>query len=264
MKTIINLLFIALPIWGLAQKNHDMRPVKNTMESPNCFVVNLNYDTRRSQEINATGFFISPRHILTNAHVLRHAKNLVAVPGANGLDSERGGLVAPFGLVKISRQQIRLPKGFIFWGWLRKTLKRRHLDYGLIVLPDDSLARKICNCPLPSVPFELLAWAQFPGDSLAVRLAGYASPKKGKATPPIPRRSQWSSSGTIFKKHYSRRRKTLFYKLDSFPGNSGSPVWIDAAHSKKVIALHGYGHLGITIHPRMIADLNAWGVPLRE
>lgn len=75
--------------------------------------------------------------------------------------------------------------------------------------------------------------------------------------------AQWSSSGTIFKKHYSRRTKTLSYGLNTFGGNSGSPVWIDDVHSKKVIALHGYGHLGITIHPRMIADLRAWGVPLR-
>jgi V8-like Glu-specific endopeptidase len=261
-------LMLYLPFTSFGQEkkmiSHTFRQVENTAEAPFGYIVNLNYNAFCRRDVNATGFFISPRHILTNAHVVRHARNLSVYPGANSFDTNK--VVTPFGFESVLKNQIHIPKKFIYIGYVRKLLNRRQWDYALITLPDDSMARRICECPNPEIPFELLPWQQFDKDSTQVVLAGY--PISDQAEPRIFKRSQQYDNRMLKKSKLSNRQaNTISYWENgkkTFGGSSGSPVWIQTNEAKKkVIALHGYSSAGIVIHGDMYKDLLRWGVPLR-
>lgn len=260
-------LVLCQPCTCFGQKkeiSHTFRQVENTAEAPFGYIVNLNYNVFCRRDVNATGFFISPRHILTNAHVVRHARNLSVYPGANSFDTNK--VVTPFGFESVLKNQIHIPKKFIYIGYVRKLLNRRQWDYALITLPDDSLARRICGCPNPEIPFELLPWQEFDEDSIQVVLAGY--PISNQAEPHIFERSQQYDNRMLKRNKLSNRQtNTISYWENgkkTFGGSSGSPVWIQTNDAKKkVIALHGYSSAGIVIHEVMYKDLLCWGVPLR-
>lgn len=259
-------LMAYLPYIGFSQsepKKHTFKQVGNTAEAPFSFVVNLNYDVPGETSINATGFFISPRHILTNAHVVSRAKNLRIYPGATV--SATGDFVSPFGFEAISKDQISIPEKFIYFGYLRRQLKRQQWDYALITLPDDSMAKKICACSDPQIPFELLPWLQLRDSSVQAVLVGY--PISKKAEPQLLERRQQYDTRTIYRNKLDKNTPNIISYNEpgkaTFGGDSGAPIWIDTTDArKKVIILHGYTSAGIVIHADMYKDLLKWGVPL--
>lgn len=162
-----------------------------------------------------TGWFISPRTIMTAGHVVFSnrsqgwAKSIQVIPGMN----ERH---RPFGTASSSSfRSVR--------GWTEKG--RPEFDYGCIILPKSQ--------PLGATVgyFGFAALGKDQLKDLLVNNAGYPA-DKGVGT-------QWYTAGRVTQV----RKNRLEYMIDTFGGNSGSPVWKYSRqeNSRQVVGIHNYG-----------------------
>lgn len=175
-----------------------------------CQLIITRRDGRRSR---CTGWFISPRTVMTAGHcVFSHTgggwvRSIEVIPGMNGN-------LRPFGSAAgTSFRSVT--------GWTQKR-KPSH-DYGCIILPK--------NAPLGS----RTGWwgfAALSNNSLRNLLAnnsGYPGDK--------PFGTQWYNAGRITR--VTNRR--LFYMLDTAGGQSGSPTWRYSGGKRHAIGVHAYG-----------------------
>ncbi|MGB1217509.1 MAG: trypsin-like serine peptidase, partial [Saprospiraceae bacterium] len=114
--------------------------VKNTLLSPWKFICKLitlrTHGGTREDYTEATGFFVSPRCVLTCAHALYDRGWVDKVEVIPGLISEgRNKNILPYG--KMAAERFRILKGY------RDDAMRAHFDVGAIILEDDSLFRRI-------------------------------------------------------------------------------------------------------------------------
>ena len=169
-------------------------------------------DGRRSR---CTGWFISPRTVMTSGHCLYShsaggwARSIEVVPGMDGSRRPYGSQVSrAFRSVK---------------GWVNS--RKSDYDYGAIILP---------RCTFKSLGY--YGFASLPKGSLKnllVNNTGYAGDK--------PFGTQWYNAGRI-QKVTSRK---LYYMIDTFGGHSGSCVWllkkVGGRWQRYAVGVHGYG-----------------------
>jgi glutamyl endopeptidase len=186
--------------------------VTNTLLFPFRFICNLEY---RGEPI-CSGTLIGPRTVLTAGHCLHgmEPKLLRVIPGRNGFAEPLGASVA---------SAFHIPSG---WAPATKT------DYGIINLKDpigtrvgfwsrtyrrlrgDGSGTSISASPLPLA-----------AGTLKVNVSGYPSDK-------CIRRSAASKQlcGALQLRAYDKTVRLadglLTYLDDTFPGHSGSPVWV--------------------------------------
>lgn len=171
-----------------------------------------------SAEGRATAFVVSPYAALTNGHVVwndrsrEFSRNLEVAPG----QFESGGRVFfPYG----RRTAVRLATNP---GWVA-TAKIQY-DYGAAFFDQPFTGLST---------FMPLAFDVKPAVGAEVRVAGYPGAVRGAATV-----SQWLDADKVV----SVLGRLLRYKVDTSPGNSGSPVWqVLGGGQVRAIAVHSTG-----------------------
>ena len=190
----------------------DRVKVANTTSVPWRMICQLIITTANGSKSRCTGWFIGPRTVMTAGHcVYSHSnggwvKEIEVIPGMNGTTKPYGSQIGTtFRSVN---------------GWTKNS-KVTH-DYGCIILPDDTLGRRVGWFGFASLSDSSLK-------NLLVNNSGYAGDK--------PFGTQWFNAGRISKIEARR----LHYMLDTFGGQSGSPTWRFRDGKRHAIGIHAYG-----------------------
>lgn len=183
---------------------------------------------------SGTGWFIGPRTLATAGHcVYLHgaggwARSIKVTPARNGSSS-------PYGTTTASRF------GSVV-GWVSS--KDRNYDYGVIHLPQ----------PFPAADIGSFGFANFPDERLRssrLNLAGYPGDK--------PAGTMWYHG-----RHAGSLTTTrINYDIDTYGGQSGSPVWVRTADGKRyAVGIHTNGSLSgnsaTRINHQVFLNLRAW------
>ncbi len=188
----------------------DRKQVNSTMY-PFKLICRLIITAKNGGQYVGSGFFISPRCVITSGHcvhvpvgsnVYDWAKSIVVIPGANGRNAPYGSQVsARFRSVN---------------GWTQK--RNSDYDHGAIILPDNTLYNRLRG---------YFGYKQL-NTSTMLNNTGYPGDKPG---------TQWYNAGRV--KNVTNFK--LEYMLDTAAGQSGSPVYINQGNSRVVVGVHGYG-----------------------
>lgn len=187
----------------------------------------LRIKAANGERLRGTGFFISPRCVITAGHCVFYKREWIneieVVPGALGT-------LFPYGSAVSSNVQS-------IEGWFKN--RNDNFDYGAIILKDDTLYNTI----------GAKLGYQYSTDETNVEIAGYPIDKSQKP---------FKCVGQID----SRTPYKFFYTIDTETGNSGSPIFIERASGERVVVgLHTEGarpNAGIRIRPEMISVLKQW------
>ena len=169
--------------------------------------------------IFGSGWIAGPRTIVTAAHVLhddRHggkATQVIVMPGRDGGTA-------------IEKQEVSGESCFVPDEWLDGD--PCGLDIGWILLPEPWRS-------LPgSIPCGVLPEGMPAQRPVMVTVGGY------------PMDNGWSGETQVFGSNRllaASRGGTLLYAIDTDPGQSGSPVWINHGQGKRTaVGVHAYGH----------------------
>jgi glutamyl endopeptidase len=162
-------------------------------------------------KFRATGFFISPRCIITAGHCIYFneswAKEIEVIPGVKGTERP------PYGSQKSSWFETTN-------GWIES--RREENDYGVIFLPSNDLHTRIERCHFG---YRVVQDNQ---SALKLTISGYPENKAAV---------QWEGRGSIL----TFAPNKLTYKIDTEKGNSGSPVFINVDNSYYALGVHNYG-----------------------
>lgn len=192
--------------------DNDDRSNKDATKYPYKIICRLIIIDKNGEEWIGTGFFISPKCIITSGHCVyfnnQWVKRIIVIPGDNGTNDRR-----PFG-------QDDSTKFKSVKGWTKH--KNRDFDYGAVILKNDSLFRKINS----SFQTTILT-----SKNTMLYNSGYTDE-------PNKRFEQWGDSGTASEITSHR----IFYDNDTEKGNSGSPIMIKDGNTTKVVGIHSYGN----------------------
>lgn len=185
----------------------------NTTKYPWRTICKLEITAADGTNWRCSGAFIGPRTVLTNGHcVFMHnrggwVKQVRVIPGKNGSSEPfTSGVSTYFHSVK---------------GWTQS--KSSNYDYAVIVLPPNKkLGKKTGWMGLANLSyFSLLG--------LRVNNAGYPGDKPGNY--------QWWNANNIL----AVTTRRVYYRIDTFGGQSGSPVWRYRQKKRHIIAVHNTG-----------------------
>jgi V8-like Glu-specific endopeptidase len=169
---------------------------------------------RNGATARGTGWFIGPHTVMTAGHcVYSHAnggwaQQIEVIPGMNAAARPYGSLVGT------SFRSVT--------GWTGSASGDPEHDYGAIILPNDTLGNRV-----GWFGFAVLTDAAL--SNLLVNLSGYAGDK--------PFGTQWFMAGNVS----SVANRRLHYMVDTFGGQSGSPVWRLNAGQRHAVGVHAYG-----------------------
>lgn len=191
----------------------DRKKITATKSYPWRAICSLKVKAKDGTHWIGTGFFIGPRTVITAGHVVymrKHggwAKSIEVIPGRNGSSK-------PFG--SCTSSQFHSVKGWT------KSNKRSH-DYGAIILP------KNCKLGNKTGYFGYANYSFFKLMGRKVNLSGYPGDQ--------PAGTQW---------WHARRIKAVFartfsYNIDTYGGQSGSPVWMKKGKKRYVVGIHTNG-----------------------
>lgn len=160
-----------------------------------------------------SGAFIGPRTVLTNGHcVYMHkrggwVKQVRVIPGKNGSGEPFGSAVGTF------YHSVK--------GWTKS--RSSNYDYAVIVLPSNKkLGNRVGWMGLANLSyFSLLG--------LRVNNSGYPGDKPGNY--------QWWNANNIL----AVTSRRVYYRIDTFGGQSGSPVWRYKNQKRHIVAVHNTG-----------------------
>lgn len=181
-----------------------------------------------------TGWFISPRLLATAGHCafLRNEggwpKAIDVIPGKFGGSEPFGRATATiFGTVD---------------GWIEEG--SRDFDYGVILLDDASLGGPVGN-------FEVRAEADNELTGATARISGYPADKDRAEFQYYHERDLMSISST-----------RLMYDIDTFGGQSGSPIWRQENGTAVAVGIHTTGGVtsnsGTRISQPVLDNLITW------
>lgn len=190
----------------------DRVEVVNTTVAPWRWLCQLIITFPNNARSRCTGWFIGPKTVMSAGHCVYSkanggwARQIEVIPGMKGS-------IRPFGSMV----------GTVFrsvTGWTQK--QDQNFDYGCIILPNDSLGR-------------LVGWFGFAAltdaslNNLLINNSGYPGDK--------PFGTQWFNAGRVTK----ITNRKIYYMIDTFGGQSGSPTWRTVAGQRQAVGIHAYG-----------------------
>ena len=212
--------------------------ISSTGEYPWRVHASLLITARDNSRWLGTGWFISPRTLVTAGHCV-HIKNsgtperdgwvksIQVMPGRNGAE-------LPFGAVTATQ----------FWsvtGWTENG--DENFDYGAIIIPVE-LGTKVGWLGIGSFSDATL-------QASTANIAGYPGDKDGGST-------LWYDK----QDNASLNPNKVFYDIDTAGGQSGAAVYVIQEDERKAVAVHAYGgavsNSGTRISPPVYANLVNW------
>jgi glutamyl endopeptidase len=178
-----------------------------------------------------TGWFIGPRCVMTAGHCVYSksnggwARRIEVIPGMNGAARPYGSSIGTnFRSVT---------------GWTNN--EDPNYDYGCIVIPN----------PLGNTVgfFGFASLTDASLNNLLSNNSGYAGDK--------PFGTQWFNAGRVT----NVTARKIYYMLDTFGGQSGSPVWRFLNNQRHAIGIHAYGgcpNSATRIIPAVYNNMLAW------
>lgn len=225
----------------------DRRRVTDVRQPPWRKICDLLILAADGTEHSGTGWFISPRTLVTAGHCVfvvnsgHPAHGMVrgvrVMPARNGENNPAQSLV---GWVDVPRDGLRVhPR------WANN--RDLGFDYGAIILPP--------SAPPLGERVGFFGYGHFLDrdlDESTPVLSGYPDD--------VPEGTQWAERNRI--KELSATR--VFYDIFTASGQSGSPVFFRNNNRDIACAIHNYGEVplnsGVRINPDVVAQLNAWRV----
>ena len=211
----------------------DRKKINNTTKFPWRTICSLQITAADDRRYIGSGNFIGPHTVMTAGHCIymhKHGgwvKSIKVVPGANGSHK-------PFGF-SIATRFVTVK------GWIRKRYKK--YDYGAVILRSNNLGKKV-----GWMGFAALRWINL--IRLRVNNAGYPGDKSFK--------TMWWNCNRIV----AVTARRVFYKLDTYGGQSGSPVWRYRKGRRHQIAIHAYGGVssnsGARITKAVFKNMKKW------
>jgi V8-like Glu-specific endopeptidase len=160
-----------------------------------------------------TGWFIGPCTVMTAGHcVFSHsaggwARRIEVIPGMNGGSRPYGSQIGT------SFRSVQ--------GWTGGSGDPNY-DYGAIILPNSTLGNRVGW-------FGFAALTDSSLQNLLVNNSGYPGDK--------PFGTQWFNAGRIT----NVTSRKIYYMIDTFGGQSGSPVWRLQNGERHAVGVHAYG-----------------------
>jgi V8-like Glu-specific endopeptidase len=194
----------------------------------------LRITSRSGQQYVGTGWLISRRTVATAGHcVFMHddggwAQEITVIPGLNGSRQ-------PFG--RYAARRFRTVDG-----WIQR--QAAGSDYGVIQLED----------PVPAEVgfFAFAALDDMTMKGIDANISGYPADRDGASI-------QYYHARKLVKATEAK----LFYDIDTFGGQSGSPIWLDLGSRGRVaVGVHttgsSRGNSGTRINSEVFASLRGW------
>jgi glutamyl endopeptidase len=186
-----------------------------------------------------TGWFIGPHTVATAGHCVFRSdrggwnQSVTVTPGRNGNTT-------PFGSQVVQRSGMRS-----VLGWTRDG--NTNFDYGAIILPNNNLGNAVGW-------FGFAALSDGSLNGMTANLSGYPSDKAFG--------TQWFHARSIS----SVDSRRVYYQIDTFGGQSGSPVWRYLNGQRHGVAIHtngtggcgGSNNCGTRIVQAVFDNLLAW------
>jgi glutamyl endopeptidase len=195
----------------------------------------LRIRSKSGQMYVGSGWYIAPKTLATAGHCVYlqddggWAASIEVIPAKFG-DAQ------PFGSVRATRFAA-------VDGWTIRS--QRDFDYGAIILDDDAAGRQVGN-------FEVRAFDDGEINNVVAKISGY---------PADLERAQFQY---FHERPVQRVTSTrLFYDIDTFGGQSGSPIWEDTQeHGVVAIGIHTNGGVtsnsGTRINSDVLDNLISW------
>ena len=217
--------------------NDDRVKVANSVLSSNPWrqICALRILSQSDQLYVGTAWFIGPKTLATAGHCVflqndgGWAKSIEVIPA-------RFGFSTPFGTLTSTRFSA-------VDGWTVES--QRDFDYGVIHLDSDATGLQIGN-------FEVRSFSDAPLNNVTVKISGYPADRE-------------QAQFQYFHERPIQRVSTtrLFYNIDTFGGQSGSPIWEDTDENGVVaIGIHTTGGVssnsGTRINDDVIDNLISW------
>ena len=216
----------------------DRVKIDHTLDVPYRWVCRLtipNVDPTEKGYGAGSGVLISPKHVLTAAHVLVSEEDPGKTVGDRlRVEVARNGLDKPFEAVGISGWQVD-PRWAVR-AHNKWRVQPQH-DYGLVTLKKDVSAwgqRRLGNCRLgywgvQSACGALGVLGITPNliTGQTANVTGYPGEK--------PEATMWTASGAI---NYDARLDMLIHTIDTKPGQSGAPVWLMRNGAACLVGIH--------------------------
>ncbi|MEM9563269.1 MAG: serine protease [Actinomycetota bacterium] len=204
---------IADDVLEIVHGHDDRVRVANTRSYPWRTICHLRITSATGSVHGCSGAMIGPRTVLTNGHcVYMHGrggwvKKIEVTPGRNGS-------IKPFGTATSSH--------FISTkGWVKD--RSSNYDYAVIILPkSQKLGNDTGWMGLANLSFFSLM-------GLRVNNSGYPGDK--------PYGTQWWNANNVL----AVTARRLYYRLDTYGGQSGSPVWRYKNKKRHIVAVHNTG-----------------------
>jgi len=182
-----------------------------------------------------TGWFIGPKALATAGHCV-YLQDEGGWPESIDVIPAKHGGVEPFG-------HARSAKFACVDGWTKE--RKRDCDYGVIFLEDDAVGRQVGN-------FEVQALNDDELRGIDAKISGYPADKDLAEYQYFHERPLSSVTAT-----------RLNYDIDTFGGQSGSPIWQDTEERGLIaVGIHTTGGLssnsGTRISNDVLANLISW------
>ncbi len=247
-NSIFVLLLLLSSLYGSAQFPSELEKIVNTKVEPynNICYLNIYRDRawpKKDGPNASTGFFIAPNIILTAAHNI-HSVNgskvtsIEIIPGKNYKEFPYRSLE-----IKGERECDASIKTHPKYSFFELSGNRIKHDLGIIILPGANFK------DLKKTSFILNEnYSLKEGDTLNV--AGYpADPEYG-----------YDGDFITFQKDICRYvgNKVFNHNLETYRGNSGSPIWVNNGDKRILVGIHTFGNAGTLLDKENIALIRDW------
>ena len=190
----------------------DRVQITNTTSVPWRWICKLIITFPNGARGGCTGWFIGPKAVMTAGHCVYSrgnggwARQIEVIPGMSGATRPYGSMVGT------SFRSVT--------GWTQNS--DPNYDYGCIILPSATLGNQVGY-------FGFAALTDASLQNLLANNSGYPGDK--------PFGTQWFNAGRIT----NVTSRKIYYMLDTYGGQSGSPTWRYINGQRHAVGIHAYG-----------------------